>query len=57
MPIPKPKPNEKRRDFMARCMSEKTMVNEYGTDQRLAICSTSYRDNLQKDEKDNGKKR
>jgi len=33
------------------------MVNEYGTDQRLAICSTSYKDNLQKNEKDNGKKR
>ena len=34
-----------------------TMVKEYGTDQRLAICSASYRDNLQKNEKDNGKKR
>ena len=57
MPIPKPKANEKRRDFMARCMSDNTMVKEYGTDQRLAICSASYRDNLQKNEKDNGKKR
>ena len=48
MPIPKPKAGEKRRDFMARCMSDNTMVNEYGTDQRLAICSTSYKDNLNK---------
>jgi len=57
MPIPKPKAGEKRRDFMARCMSNNTMVNEYGTDQRLAVCSTSYKDNLQKNEKENGKKR
>jgi hypothetical protein len=57
MPIPKPKAGEKRIDFMTRCMSDNTMVNEYGTDQRLAICSTSYKDNLQKNEKDNGKKR
>ena len=57
MPIPKPKKGEKRRDFMARCMSDNTMVNEYATDQRLAVCSTSYKDNLQKNEKDNGKKR
>ena len=48
MPIPKPKAGEKRRDFMARCMSDNTMVNEYGKDQRLAICSTSYKDNLNK---------
>ena len=57
MPIPKPKAGEKRIDFMARCMSDNTMVNEYGKDQRLAICSTSYKDNLQKNEKENGKKR
>ena len=48
MPIPKPKAGEKRRDFMTRCMSDNTMVNEYGTDQRLAVCSTSYKDNLNK---------
>ena len=57
MPIPKPKAGEKRRDFMTRCMSDNTMVNEYGKDQRLAICSTSFKDKLQKDEKENGKKR
>ena len=48
MPIPKPKAGEKRIDFMTRCMSDNTMVNEYGKDQRLAICSTSYKDNLNK---------
>ena len=57
MPIPKPKAGEKRRDIMTRCMSDNTMVNEYGTDKRLADCSTSYKDNLQKNEKKNGKKR
>ena len=57
MPIPKPKAGEKRRDFMTRCMSDNTMVNEYGKDQRLAICSTSFKDKLQKNEKENGKKR
>jgi hypothetical protein len=57
MPIPKPKAGEKRRDFMTRCMSDNTMVNEYGKDQRLAICSTSFKDNLQKNEKENGEKR
>mgnify|MGYP003656027909 CR=1 FL=1 len=44
MPIPKPKAGEKKLDFMARCMSDNTMVNEYGTDQRLAVCSTSYKE-------------
>jgi hypothetical protein len=48
MPIPKPKAGEKRRDFMTRCMSDNTMVNEYGKDQRLAICSTSFKDNFNK---------
>ena len=57
MPIPKPKAGEKRIDFMTRCMSDNTMVNEYGKDQRLAICSTSFKDKLQKNEKENGKKR
>ena len=57
MPIPKPKAGESQKDFMTRCMSDNTMVNEYGKDQRLAICSTSFKDNLQKDEKENGKKR
>jgi hypothetical protein len=57
MPIPKPKAGEKRIDFMTRCMSDNTMVNEYGKDQRLAICSTSFKDNLQKNEKENGEKR
>lgn len=42
MPIPKPKTNESRQDFMKRCMGDSTMVDEYNSDQRLAVCSSSY---------------
>jgi len=43
MPIPKPKTNESERDFMQRCMSDPTMKREYDLNQRLAVCSTQYR--------------
>ena len=43
MPIPQPNPNEEKKDFIQRCMSDNKMVSEYeNTDQRLAICSTAY---------------
>jgi len=43
MPIPKPKANESKKDFIMRCMSDTVMVNEYpNKEQRLAVCSTSY---------------
>ena len=46
MPLPKPKSSESRKDFMQRCMSNSTSVSEFpNTDQRLAVCSTQYRDN------------
>ena len=49
MPLPKPKSSESRKDFMQRCMSNSTSVSEFpNTDQRLAVCSTQYRDNYQK---------
>jgi hypothetical protein len=43
MPIPTPTPDEKREDFMARCMSDSKMLTEY-TDaaQRYAVCIASY---------------
>ena len=48
MPLPKPKSSESRKDFMQRCMSNSTSVSEFpNTDQRLAVCSTQYRDNYQ----------
>ena len=49
MPLPKPKGSESRKDFMQRCMSDPVTVNEFpNTDQRLAVCSTQYRDNYEK---------
>ena len=43
MPLPKPKVNESRKDFMQRCISNPTMVNEYkDANQRIAICSTIF---------------
>jgi HK97 family phage prohead protease len=43
MPIPKVNRGEKEKDYMSRCMSDTTMVSEYDTDQRVAICLTQFR--------------
>lgn len=43
MPIPKVRSGESEKDYMSRCMSDATMVAEYGRDQRVAICLTKYR--------------
>ena len=49
MPIPKPRSNEEKKDFIQRCMSDDKMAFEYtNTDQRLAVCSTTYEENLNK---------
>ena len=43
MPIPTPNKNEEKKDFIQRCMSDDKMVSEYeNTEQRLAVCSTTY---------------
>ena len=42
MPIPKPKQNESRQEFMSRCMGDKTMTDEYKPNQRMAVCSSEY---------------
>ncbi len=45
MAIPKPKKNEKSKDYIQRCMTDPTMIKEYkNTNQRLAICAKVYRD-------------
>ena len=45
MPIPKPKKNEDRNDFIQRCMIDPVMIKEFkNTDQRLAICAKVFRD-------------
>jgi|SanBayMetagenome_1026888.scaffolds.fasta_scaffold54373_3 hypothetical protein len=47
MPIPKPNKSESKKDFVQRCMEDNVMVSEYqNTDQRLAVCSTTYEENL-----------
>jgi len=57
MPIPKPRKDESKKDFIQRCMLDDVMTVEYeDIDQRLAICSTSYEENLKKHES-NGKSR
>lgn len=44
MPIPTPKGNEDKKQFMARCMADPIMIKEYkNTDQRLAICAVQFR--------------
>lgn len=41
MPIPKRRKDEDREDFLQRCMSDKTMINEYKeSDQRYAVCQS-----------------
>jgi hypothetical protein len=43
MPIPKPKKGETRKDHMARCMGNPTMVREYPDEkQRAAVCGSAW---------------
>lgn len=45
MPLPKPKDKEKEKDWIARCMSNDTMKEEFpDNDQRLAVCYQKWRD-------------
>lgn len=48
MPIPKPNKDEKKKDFIARCMSDEAMVKEYDQEQRAAICNTSWKESKEK---------
>ncbi len=44
MPIPKPKENETQKDFIARCMGDEVMRDEYPeNDKRAAICYSAWR--------------
>jgi len=43
MPLPLVIPNEKRKDYMQRCMNDRVMILEYkDANQRLAVCSNIY---------------
>jgi hypothetical protein len=45
MPIPKPKPNEDKTDFLGRCMNDRTMRAEFPSEvQRLAVCIQQVKD-------------
>jgi len=46
MPIPKPKNSESQNEFMQRCMGDEKMISEYPTEQRAAICRSSFEENL-----------
>jgi hypothetical protein len=47
MPLTKPNPQENKKEFVMRCMSDDTMNKEFPeTDQRLAVCSSTYEENL-----------
>jgi len=43
MPIPEPKKNEKKDDFMARCMHEASKNKDRSNDQNVAICLDAWR--------------
>jgi ClpP class serine protease len=44
MPIPEPKKNEKKDDFMARCMHEASKNKDRTNDQNAAICLDAWRE-------------
>jgi hypothetical protein len=53
MPLPKPKPAEDEEIFLSRCMSDSTMIQEFGKlEQRFAVCQIqweSYEDYLEEE--------
>ena len=49
MPIPVPNLKETRPEFIERCMSDATMIEEYpDTAQRLGVCYTSWTSEIKK---------
>jgi hypothetical protein len=51
MPLPKPKKNEDKDAFLARCMASATIQKEFNTnEQRLAVCNTIWESSDRKDE-------
>ena len=44
MPLPKPRGNENREDFIGRCMADDVMVKEFAErEQRFAVCNQQWR--------------
>jgi hypothetical protein len=49
MPIPKPRPGENDDNFIARCMQDEVMLDEYpNASTRAAVCYNSLRDSREK---------
>jgi HK97 family phage prohead protease/HK97 family phage major capsid protein len=47
MPIPQPQADESQSEFMARCMSDATMLEDYPEqDQRAGVCISSWNDSI-----------
>lgn len=47
MPIPTPRPTEKKSEFIERCMSDEIMTAEYtDVQQRLAICQVQFHNHM-----------
>jgi len=45
MPLPKPKSDEPKKDFLSRCMANDTMQEEFpDDDQRFAVCQQQWKD-------------
>jgi len=42
MPIPKPNSGEHKDKFLKRCMLDEKMKSEYDTEQRYAVCKSSF---------------
>ena len=43
MPIPNVRNGESEKEYLNRCMSDSTMVSEYGRNQRVAVCLAKYK--------------
>jgi hydroxymethylpyrimidine pyrophosphatase-like HAD family hydrolase len=46
MPISQPKQSESENEFMQRCMSDEKMIKEYPTEQRAAVCRSTFDEQL-----------
>lgn len=55
MPLPKPLPNEKKEDFIGRCIPAVSNLGEYSQEQTVAICYSQWNNRKKKGDSDMGK--
>ena len=54
MPLPTPKPNEDKNEFIPRCLSSEEIKKEFDSeDQQYAVCRSQWYKNKEKEKKDN----